>query len=271
MRWQKRWQMAVVALQKGKAALSVIKLSDYENRRAIPNAEYFRILVDCRDLTTHRLLVSFTSMMDRLGDRLLDQANRSSVLSDSTLLLETRAAVQSNRAYIVSAFETGLRERIDRRVHGESEKAAGEEQALELVDHAALEEDIALKNFVRSLVDICHDQLLPLNARIGFLLGERDLETEKNPFGPLALGLAFRDAWRDVELRAEGKVAVMRLMDAGVIGDINSIYADLNRHLANLNVLPNLNPISIVRGNTPRPAAYSSASGPQPESGVAGA
>ena len=57
--------MPVVALLKEKAAVSVIKLSDYENRRAIPNAEYYRILVDCRDLTTHRTLVSFTSMMDR--------------------------------------------------------------------------------------------------------------------------------------------------------------------------------------------------------------
>jgi len=115
--------MAGAALQKGKAALSVIKLSDYENRRAIPNAEYFRILVDCRDLTTHRLLVSFTSMMDRLGDRLLEQANASSILSESTLLLETRAAVQQNRAYIVSAFESGLRDRIDRRLHGEHPRA----------------------------------------------------------------------------------------------------------------------------------------------------
>jgi hypothetical protein len=197
--------------------LSVIKLSDYENRRAMPNAEYFRILVDCRDLTTHRMLVSFTSMMDRLGDRLLEQANASSVLSESTLLLETRAAVHGNRAYIVSAFESGLRERIDRRLRGEQDAdnvPTGEEEGLELelVDHNAVEEDIALKNFVRSLVDSCHDQLLPLNARIGFLLGERELATEDNPFGPMALGLAFRDAWRDVEMRAEGKVVAMRRM-----------------------------------------------------------
>jgi predicted RNA-binding Zn ribbon-like protein len=253
--------MPGAALQKGKAALSVIKLSDYENRRAMPNAEYFRILVDCRDLTTHRMLVSFTSMMDRLGDRLLEQANASSVLSESTLLLETRAAVHGNRAYIVSAFESGLRERIDRRLRGEQDAdnvPTGEEEGLELelVDHNAVEEDIALKNFVRSLVDSCHDQLLPLNARIGFLLGERELATEDNPFGPMALGLAFRDAWRDVEMRAEGKVVAMRMMDGGVIGDINSIYADLNRHLANLNVLPNLTPMNIVRAGAGRVNAY---------------
>ena len=55
--------MAVVRLRKEKAAVGVIKLSEYENRRAVPNAEYHRILVDCRDLIAHRLLVSFTSMM----------------------------------------------------------------------------------------------------------------------------------------------------------------------------------------------------------------
>ena len=256
--------------------MSVIKLSDYENRRAMPNAEYFRILVDCRDLTTHRLLVSFTSMMDRLGDRLLDQANASSVLSESALLLETRAVVHGNRAYIVSAFESGLRERIDRRLRGEQDPdaiATGDEEdlELELVDHNEVEEDIALKNFVRSLINSCHDQLLPLNARIGFLLGERELATEDNPFGPLALALAFSDAWRDVEMRAEGKVVVMRMLDGGIIGDINSIYADLNRHLANLNVLPNLSPISIVRAGAGRVNAYAnSAAAARAEAAAAG-
>ena len=243
--------MPLVALQKEKAAVSVIKLSDYENRRAIPNAEYYRILVDCRDLTTHRLLVSFTSMMDRLGDRLLEKADKTSVLSESTLMLETRAAVHANRAYIVAGFENGLRERIDKRLRGEQdprvETAEGGELQLELVDHAQVEEEIAVRSFVRTLINSCQDQLLPLNARIGFLLGERQLETEDNPFGPTSLGEAFRDAWHGVEIKEEAKVIVMRMIDGSVIGDVNSVYADLNRHLANLNVLPNLNPASMVR------------------------
>jgi hypothetical protein len=252
--------MPVVALQKEKAAVSVIKLSDYENRRAIPNAEYYRILVDCRDLTTHRLLVSFTSMMDRLGDVLLDKANKTSILSESTLLLETRAAVQSNRAYIVAGFETGLRERIDKRLRGEQDPRleTGEDGGLqlELVDHVQVEEEIAVRSFVRTLINTCQDQLLPLNARVGFLLGERQLETGDNPFGPESLGEAFRDAWHDVEIKPEAKIIVMRMIDHSVIGDVNSVYADLNRHLANLNVLPNLNPAAMVRSSGvryPRP------------------
>src|ERR1035437_2438726 len=108
--------MPVVPLRKEKTAVGVIKLSDFDNRRAVPNAEYCRILADCRDLTAHRLLVSFTSMMDRLADGLFDKASYSGVLSKTALLLETRAVVQANRAYIVSAFEKGLRARIDRRL-----------------------------------------------------------------------------------------------------------------------------------------------------------
>ena len=216
---------------------------EFDNRRAVPNPEYSRILADCRDLTAHRLLVSLTSMMDRLADGLLTQANRTNVLAESTLLLESRSVLQSNRAYIVNAFEKALRERIDRRLHGEPEPTAPSlsgEQPLELVDHAQVEEDIAIKNFMQSLSNRCHDELNALNGRIGFLLGQRQLVTEDNPFGPHALGASFRDAWESVDIRREGKVIILKMMDGGMIGDINAVYADINRHLANLNVLPQL-------------------------------
>jgi hypothetical protein len=79
------------------------------------------------------------------------------------------------------------------------------------------------------------------------LLGERQFETEDNPFGPYAIGREFRDAWEGVDIRPEGKVIVMKLLDGGVVGDVNSVYADLNRHLANLNVLPHLDQLHLAR------------------------
>src|SRR4051794_34308389 len=63
----------------------------FDRRRAVPNPEYLRILADCRDLISHRLLVSLTSMMDRLADALFNSANRTNVLTESTLLLESRS------------------------------------------------------------------------------------------------------------------------------------------------------------------------------------
>jgi len=149
--------MPAVPFQRENTAVGVTKQGEYDNRRAVPNAEFYRILVDCRDLTAHRLLVSFTSMMDRIADGLFERANHSGILSETTLLLETRSIIQSNRAYIVNAFEKGLRVRIDRRLRGEPEPqpaAPDEEAALEtyarLHDwHLAAESELA--NQVNSL------------------------------------------------------------------------------------------------------------------------
>src|SRR5438105_3585776 len=87
----------------GQPREGIPKAAPSDRRRAAPNPEYLRILGDCRDLISHRLLVSLTSMMDRLADGLLHQANRTSVLSESTLLLESRSVLQSHRAFIVDA------------------------------------------------------------------------------------------------------------------------------------------------------------------------
>jgi len=47
-------------------------------RRPIPR-ELAKILADCRDLTVHRLLLSFTALLDRVGDMLMERAGKSDV------------------------------------------------------------------------------------------------------------------------------------------------------------------------------------------------
>ena len=222
----------------------------FTSRKAVPNPEFSRILCDCRDLMSHRMMVSMTSMMDRLADGLADRANRSDDATESMLLVDARAVLQSNRAFIVDAFDRALRGRIDRRLEGEAQAVpradpddGGRERdddAREPTDGTRDDEQTAINDFARSLAHRCREQLVALNARIGFLVGERSLTTERNPFGPHAFGAAFREAWESVDIRPEAKVTIIRMMEAGVIGDMNGIYADLNRYLVNLNVLPQL-------------------------------
>ena len=45
-------------------------------RRPIPR-ELAKILADCRDITVHRLLLSFTALLDRVCDMLMDRAGKS--------------------------------------------------------------------------------------------------------------------------------------------------------------------------------------------------
>ena len=53
-----------------------------------------RILGDCRDIAIHRLLLSFTALLDRVGDMLIDRASRTDVREEQTACLEARDVLQ---------------------------------------------------------------------------------------------------------------------------------------------------------------------------------
>ena len=58
-------------------------------RRPIPR-ELAKILADCRDITVHRLLLSFTALLDRVCDMLMERAGKSDARAEQQLFLEAR-------------------------------------------------------------------------------------------------------------------------------------------------------------------------------------
>src|SRR5438045_3895688 len=147
--------------------MGVIKLSDYESQRP-PRAESAKILGECRDLALHRLLVSFTSMLDRLSGMLLDQADKATERHDVNLYLEARAVVNKERANIVAEFERILRQRVDYGMSGKSGGLEGDfssidAASLSLVGDQELEKTIVTDNLARQLESLCKDELVALN------------------------------------------------------------------------------------------------------------
>ena len=60
--------------------------------------ELAKILADCRDITVHRLLLSFTALCDRVCDMLMERAGRSVVRDEQQLFLEARQVLIVGRA-----------------------------------------------------------------------------------------------------------------------------------------------------------------------------
>ena len=88
-------------------------------RRPQPR-ELTKILGDCRDLAIHRLLLSFTAMLDRIGDMLMERANRSDVRDETTHFLAARSALLSQRGNVMAEFERLLREEVNSRIAGDT-------------------------------------------------------------------------------------------------------------------------------------------------------
>lgn len=210
-------------------------------RRPTPR-ELSKILGDCRDLAVHRLMLAFSAMLDRVGDLLMDRAARTDVRDEQTLYLDARGLLKSERPALMAEFERRLRERVDDRIANREvpkpDFSAVDPSKLTLVDTSAMDESVITGNITRIVENACHEELGLLNRGFGHLLGRPDLETPDNPLAPMTIVDAFADALRQLKSESRIKFQILKELNQASLGDIASIYGDINRHLANLHVIP---------------------------------
>jgi len=210
-------------------------------RRPVPQ-DLARILGDCRDLAIHRLLLSFTSLLDRVGDLLMARAERSGVREEQTLCLDSRAVLIKHRNTLMVDFERNLRKLVDERIAGRGRAkehfSEVEVNKLTLVDTTAMDESVLSSNIIRVVENQCETELRELNRGIGYLLGRPDLETAANPLAPTTIVEAFAQSLHGIGGDERIKLAILKELNQTSLGDINAIYADLNRHIEGLQILP---------------------------------
>jgi hypothetical protein len=228
-------------------------------RRVLPR-EMAKILDDCRDLAIHRLLLSFASMLDRVSDQLMARAGNSDIREDQLTCLDARELLRKDRSTLLSEFERQLRLQIDGKVKGEGAKKSDfssvDARKLALVDTLVMDESIVIGNIVRVVENTCYDELLEFNRAVGYLLGRPELELTTNPLAPATIVQAFMEALRSLEGEERAKYAILKELNQSSLGDINAIYADLNRHLESLHVMPRgAHFVRRAAGATPRPPA----------------
>ena len=210
-------------------------------RRPIPR-ELAKILADCRDITVHRLILSFSALLDRVCDALMERAGKSDVRDEQQLHLEARQALITERARLMAEFEKRLRGRIEERTSGRADQKTDfskyDATNLALVDLNIIDESVIIGNIVRVVENACHEELITLNRGIGHLLGISVLESVGNPLGPATVVGAFADAVGTLDVEDRVKFQILKELNLAPLGEFASIYADVNRHLANLRVVP---------------------------------
>ena len=211
------------------------------SRKPIPR-DSARILGDCRDIAIHRLLISFGSILDRVGEMLMDRASRTDVREEQVVSLDARDSLQQNKAAFLAEFEKRLRTHIDDGLSGKSARKTDfanlETEKLTHIDTLAMDESVVTGNITRVVENLCHEEMQLLNRGIGHLLGQPDLEIDRNPFKPAAIVEAFNDALHALKADPAAKFAILKELNRASLAEINSIYADLNKHLQNLHVMP---------------------------------
>jgi len=205
--------------------------------------EAHKILEQCRDLTVKRMQGAFSAILDKVGDVLMDRANRTDVREEQQLLMDARDAMRSQRPALMAEFETRMRRRIDDRMSGEDERrkpdfSKADLSELALVETATMDEAVITGNLKRVIENACYEELALLNRGMGQLLERPDLETDRNPLAPATIVDAFADALREVKTEPRVKLQVLKEMNQVGVADVTAIYNDLNKHLLELHVVP---------------------------------
>ena len=100
------------------------------------------------------------------------------------------------------------------------------------------------------------------------------METTTNPLAPSAIVHAFTEALRSIKGDQRIKYTILKELNQSSLGDINAIYADLNRHLESLHVVPRTHASvphrAAGRPGERRPGAGGQPAAPQPPDAAAG-
>ena len=118
--------------------------------------ESSKILGDCRDLAISRLTISFAQMMDRVGDLLMDRANKSDVREEQRLYLDARYALKGERPALMAEFEKQLRRSINERIAG---------KVADKADFSKADGPISRSSKLRRWTSRCSRETLPVSSR----------------------------------------------------------------------------------------------------------
>jgi len=209
-------------------------------RRALP-PDKVKILQGCRDIAVERLVVAFTAMLEKVVDMLIERSGKTDVREEQQLLLDARVALIRDRGMLMGEFEKRLRGLVDRRIEGKDVKldfSTLDASELTLVDHMSMDETVITSNIVRVVENSAHEELIAFNRGIGSLLDSPGLETDANPLAPATIVEAFAEALTGVKAEEQVKFQILKELNQTSLIDIAAIYADLNRHLTHLGVMP---------------------------------
>ena len=223
----------------------VVPLSEHPRARArLSKKESADMLGDCRELARDRMAHALSGMLDRVEDDLFELADKSLDRESQNVYLDARAHTRANRAAIEATFARHFVEFFNRKVSGKAapEASAQSEGELALLGKEDLEESIAVRKMSLNLNAACEGELVALSQRMGFLLEKPELDDDSNPASPATVCAALKDACDQIQAGFKVRMALLHQFEHYAEAELQGIYHDLNTHLVERRILPEVRP-----------------------------
>ena len=223
----------------------VVALGDHPRAKArLSPRESADMLAGCRELAVKRMAVALSGMLDRVEDDLFELAEKAGDRESQSVYLDARAQARDNRTRIEETFGRHFVDFFNSKVRGETPPAStrAPDSELALVGDEDLEEALALREMSRKLGAICEGELMALSQRMGFLLEKPELEDDANPVSPGNFCAALKDACDQIQAGFKVRRVLLQRLEKYAGDEMQTIYHDLNSHLVERRILPDVRP-----------------------------
>ena len=229
------------------------------------------LLGECRDLACERLRAALVTMLDKSDEDLAARLTQTHNREAQELLLQTRKTLGGARRELETAFHQNYLGEFNKLTQELSGPAFAElDGSLELVGEDDLEETLKSRAVAAKLRRFCDEELAALDQRVGVLLGDANLEAEKNPFGPEAICDAWQLACHALEAPPKVRGVLLKLFDDHVVDQVRPIYKEVNALLVQNAILPKIRYGVTKKAQDKRDEPGEENDAPAPEAGAPG-
>lgn len=203
------------------------------------------LLQQCRDLAFERLAAAGSAVLGGADEFISGQIDKTQDQDTQALLMDTRDLVGRRGGELEREFQDRYSEEFEKccrkvRKALESDSDEGEALELELVGEEELNETLKFKDLATKLRRACEGHLGALDQRTAVLLGDANLQSDDNPFGPRAICEAYKQACRAVSPDVRVRLVLLRVLEEHGAEAFNEMYGELNDLLVENSILPKI-------------------------------
>ncbi|RJG11964.1 DUF1631 domain-containing protein [Pseudomonas cavernicola] len=198
----------------------------------------------CRKLAMNRLAEHLSGVFGQVDDTLFECAEKAENNQVQTLFFDNMREIRKQRPQIERAYHQRVAQNFSNFLDGTPKTQDPPEELkaeqLSLVRNEDYEESLHVTNMVSRVKARCAQPLFALEQRLAVLNNGQKLGEDSNPFGPLAIAQAFREALAPNPFPAQIKTVLYMLFDRHVMQSLDRLYDTMNQRLIDAGVLPNL-------------------------------
>ena len=203
-------------------------------------------LIDCHSRLREFCQSQLSILINAASEYLFQQAEQANDNETQQRYFDVQKMIEAEQKTLTTQFERTLSALFavlitpSAQTQANKKRIDSSDNILSLLDNDEMELKVALSSMSHRAEADYAEALFALGQRLALLNNGIKLTAENNPFAPQVLCNNFMACIDKLSLDLQSRLILLKLFDRYFIKHLANIYAEINLHLVNRNVLPNL-------------------------------